>query len=157
MGQIPLPWQRATFVDPTANGISICVPRTGASPPDQPSSARFLLSMPPHARAFSRPIPHLDCILFQRCNGIVGVDIAWGTLQEKTERFFAECPLYGLGHHARIVSGVLKVIASKNDWMTRVVDQDGKRSPIRLVDTQHRDNRIHRRGRYLGKIPFKPV
>ena len=106
---------------------------------------------------FACPVAHSDRILLQRCNRVIGIDIAWGALQEKTEQFIAQCCLYGLDHHARIVSGVLKVIASKNHWMTRVVDQDGQRSSIRLVDTQHRDHRVHGRGRYPGKVPLEPV
>ena len=64
--------------------------------------------------------------------------------------------LDGFGHDARIVSGILGIVAAKHHWVAGIVHEHRKRPPVCRIHAQHRDGRVHRSGRNLGGVAFKP-
>src|SRR5215471_8458052 len=102
-------------------------------------------------------IPHSDCVLCQRSNRKIWIDIARCSLQKETDGLIVESLFHGFCHGCRIIRRVLQVFAAKHNGVAGIVHQNRKRFPRRRIHAQYGNSSVHRSSRNLSQVALEPT
>src|SRR5215467_7504695 len=104
------------------------------------------------AQLLASPVALGDRAVRQSSRSVVRIDVAIAALQVKGHRSMIERELDRAGHSSDEICGIFEIIGPQYHRVARIIDEYSQRFALTVVDMQHQNRGIKRKGSLLPRI-----